>query len=542
MVCPLDESERIKDMSKSLIMIVVLYLLILPATQAQAKADNNAVVNNKPGAPTITITRLDVNDTTLELSYEIENDSGQDVWILMALDRTGATTSVFMDEDDRTLLIRRRLDVPARPERASFPTCNGRYLRLCAGRIQSESVSLAIPVHPKHGLGVGGRKARGLEYATRLAIEIGYYSGDLPGMVRRIIEEDEKNPRIIPVVDRYYTNTISGWFGGLVGFNKLNELVRSRDDEVLIPFTSQAFTGEKVLRITVDDLHIPYEEKVDLTTGRYPPDLTACTRVEIQYQPTMLEYFFPYAGEQSLLSPAEKEYLQFMKTIVVENPDNLKTLADDVNERIRASGIVRQRSVADVVCYREDERLMSFAIYNDDSIVTEGRYRFRCPNGLRSLRMLTPQVHPIELRVKCAANLKDLWHRFRLYEKASKSLLWYFFWRRERPYPAPDKWCDSMVRAYRRATEMSDKYIMRPHICPSAGQDKCHYAMNRNCKSDSPPEMVLLFETKAGWNQHGGSELFTFDNHDPRGGCVVLNNGTVKFIRTKKELQQLRWK
>jgi hypothetical protein len=54
--------------------------------------------------------------------------------------------------------------------------------------------------------------------------------------------------------------------------------------------------------------------------------------------------------------------------------------------------------------------------------------------------------------------------------------------------------------------------------------------------------MVLLFETKAGWNQHGGPELFTFDNHDPKGGCVLLNDGTVKFIRTKEELHQLRWK
>ena len=51
------------------------------------------------------------------------------------------------------------------------------------------------------------------------------------------------------------------------------------------------------------------------------------------------------------------------------------------------------------------------------------------------------------------------------------------------------------------------------------------------------------FETKAGWNQHGGSEeLFTFDNHDPKGGCVLLNDGTVKFIRTAEELRLLRWK
>ena len=66
--------------------------------------------------------------------------------------------------------------------------------------------------------------------------------------------------------------------------------------------------------------------------------------------------------------------------------------------------------------------------------------------------------------------------------------------------------------------------------------------MNADCTPESAADTVLLFETKAGWNQHGGPELFTFDNHDPKGGCVLLNDGTVKFIRTQKELKQLRWK
>jgi len=38
-----------------------------------------------------------------------------------------------------------------------------------------------------------------------------------------------------------------------------------------------------------------------------------------------------------------------------------------------------------------------------------------------------------------------------------------------------------------------------------------------------------------------GPTLFTFDNHDPGGGFVCLNDGTVKFIRTQAELRQLRW-
>ena len=522
-------------MNRYTILFVALSLCIILAPRTQAQPEAGSGIRKKARAPTITITNLDVNDTKLELSWEIRNDSKQDAWILAGLTRSGDTISAFRDEDDRTLLMRRRLDL-AWPGRTPFPTQNGRYVRLREGQILTESVSLAIPVHPQSDL-VGGGKVRGLGYATCLAIEIGYYTGDFPGMVRRILEEDEKNPRIKPPVDAYYPDTVSGWFKGLVGFNRLNELLRSRDNEVLIPYTDQAFTGERVLRVTADGLHIQYEEKEDQSEHQ-PPDFTPSTRVEIRYQPSALEYFFPYDEEQILLSPAERELLQSMKTIVVENPDNLKALASDVNKAKRSAGIVCQRTEAHVICYREDDRLISFPIYNDDSIVSEGKYRFQCPNGLRSLRMVTPQVQQIELRVKCAANLKHLWNRFRLYEKVAESG---FFRRRKKPYPPPNTWCDSMLRAY-RITKRSAEYLMRLHICPSAGQGKCHYAMNPNCKLDSPPDMVLLFEAKGGWNQHGGPELFTFDNHDPRGGCVLLNNGTVKFIRTTEEFQQLRWK
>jgi hypothetical protein len=82
---------------------------------------------------------------------------------------------------------------------------------------------------------------------------------------------------------------------------------------------------------------------------------------------------------------------------------------------------------------------------------------------------------------------------------------------------------------------------MAPFVCPGKGAGKSNYAMNPNCRHNSSPDTVLLFETETGWNQHGGPDLFAFDNHDPRGGLVLLNDGTVKFIRTKEELKQLRW-
>jgi hypothetical protein len=519
-------------MNRQTIITATLLICVLLSINLYAKSNENS------GNPTITITKLEVTDKSLELSWEIRNDSGQDVWILAGLSKAGNDIVSFMDEDDRTLIMRRRLDVPARPERASFPRCFGRYVRLCAGKVLTESVSIAIPVHCQFGIGIGGRKNRGLEYATSLRIEIGYYTGNLPEMISRLIEKDEGNPLTKPFGDQYYTNTISGWFDALLGFNRMNELVRSRDDEVLVLYNNQAFTGEQVLHVVVDNLSIPYEEKMDLS-AHHPPDLSPCTRVEIQFQPSVLEYFFPYTSQQSLLSPSEKEYLQSLRTIVVQNPDNLKVLTDDVNKTTPISGTVRQRSVAHVVCYRHDECLFSFSIYNDVSIVTEGRYRFQCRYVLKSLRMLTPHLYPIDLRVKCSANLKNLWHRFRLYYKAKKPG---FLMKPKKVYPAPNTWCDSMLQAYHRTAKMSEESIIRLQICPSAGYGKCHYAMNPNCKFDSPPDMVLLFETRAGWNQHGGPELFTFDNHDPRGGCVLLNDGTVKFIRTSVEIRQLRWK
>jgi len=305
----------------------------------------------------------------------------------------------------------------------------------------------------------------------------------------------------------------------------------------LIPYTSQAFSGERFLRTTVENLNIPCEKEKG---GALPLDFdfSSYTRIEIQYQPSMLEYFFPFDGQQSLLSPSEKEYLYSTKTIVLKNPDNLKILADELNKGDLYGSNACQIRTAYLRCYHDNELQLTLPIYNDNSFVTKGRHLFMYSNDLKSLRILTPHVQQIDLRVKCANNLKNLWNRFRLYEKVRTSG---FFSRHKTPYPAPNKWCESILRAY-RTSDKNNEHPVKPFICPSAGYGECHYAMNPNCKLKSPPDMVLLFETKGGWNQYGGPELFTFDNHDPRRGCVLLNDGTVKFIRTTEELQKLRWK
>ena len=185
-------------------------------------------------------------------------------------------------------------------------------------------------------------------------------------------------------------------------------------------------------------------------------------------------------------------------------------------------------------------------MYDNMVIETEEKKMLSYYPGFINVRMLIPELQKIEYRVQCAVNLRDLYYRLQFYNVILA--------RRQKKLPVKDSiiypvstdWFDAITSLGTLPKSDIKVFIIdkvkRPPVCPSAGEGKNHYAMNPNCKPDSPPDMVLLFETKAGWNQHGGPELFTFDNHDPRGGCVLLNDGTVKFIRTKEELQQLRWK
>ncbi|MHC4641454.1 MAG: hypothetical protein ACYS32_07395 [Planctomycetota bacterium] len=142
-------------------------------------------------------------------------------------------------------------------------------------------------------------------------------------------------------------------------------------------------------------------------------------------------------------------------------------------------------------------------------------------------------------------------------------------------YPAPDKWCD-MIRVY---TDVRKDHF----VCPAGEEGRCHYALNPNAeplskykdfsnylesygyydgsKSSRPEwqekidlrsiydryikeklsDVVLLFESRPGWNRFGGPELLTFDNHGGRGCNVLFSDGNVRFIEPE-DVNNLKWK
>lgn len=143
--------------------------------------------------------------------------------------------------------------------------------------------------------------------------------------------------------------------------------------------------------------------------------------------------------------------------------------------------------------------------------------------------MLIPPSPPrreIPYRVMCGVNLKGLGVGMQIYANDCASR-----------YPTVDKWCDLLLQH----AEISEKQFVCRGASKRGDQGPCHYAMNPNCGPNSPPDMVLLFETKGGWNQFGGPEILTTENHKPKGCNILFNDGIVKFVKPER-ISELKWK
>jgi len=145
------------------------------------------------------------------------------------------------------------------------------------------------------------------------------------------------------------------------------------------------------------------------------------------------------------------------------------------------------------------------------------------------LLMMTP-VKRRPPAVVCASHLHRLGIAMRMYANDFDGR-----------YPAASKWCDLLIKDY------DGGYYVKvdDFVCRSAlrGDDKgrSHYAMNPNCEPNSPEDIILLFETKGGWNKFGGPEILTFENHKGKGCNILFNSGHVEFVKPE-QISKLKWK
>jgi hypothetical protein len=135
------------------------------------------------------------------------------------------------------------------------------------------------------------------------------------------------------------------------------------------------------------------------------------------------------------------------------------------------------------------------------------------------------RVRQIAFRVQCGTNMSGLGTAMLIYANDYDD-----------EFPTSSKWCDLLIEHAEVTPAM--------FRCRGAHESPCNYAMNKNVwnfsKRDTPPDMVVLFETHPGWNQVGGPEMLTTDNHQGDGCNVLFIDNSVRFIKTR-DLNKLKW-
>jgi len=171
-----------------------------------------------------------------------------------------------------------------------------------------------------------------------------------------------------------------------------------------------------------------------------------------------------------------------------------------------------------------------------------------------SILMTLPYRRDLRARKVCRDNLTRL----------KKAMLVYSS-QYDGRYPTPNRWCDLLVedanvvgltfhcRAVReenyrftinRTVEHSSPWFHTVEYTDPNGirhyVKRSNYSMNPNCEPDSPKDVVLLFESKGGWNQYGGAELLTTENHKGKGCNILFNDGHMEFVKPKN-ISKLNW-
>lgn len=225
----------------------------LLSVMCQKAAFGNASADEQNSDVSLTITKFQVNDQTLDLSWRITNGTDHDVWVCDNI-TVSYGFDLFLNNDDETLMIIKRSSLPQGQGWEHWPWV--RFIRLHPGQDKEDSISLDVPVKPytqfSHAYG-------NAEYARRVAIEIGFYDEDLRGLILNIVNLAEQlscdtsvlssivNPEA-QIAERFFAGVYIERVFHQESFGGFRNSVLSDGDELSMPYMNQFLNGEQVLR------------------------------------------------------------------------------------------------------------------------------------------------------------------------------------------------------------------------------------------------------------------------------------------------------
>lgn len=216
----------------------------------------------------IELIRFEINNDTFEMDYRITNTTNSDIWVCDMAGGGNWPFEIFLTEDEKTLLIRKRVDVPS----SGIPhhTVLGVYKRIRPGEYLSDAIHREVPVDPFF-LYSSSIQPTLTKKVRRVALEIGYYTEDLPELVRSIVTQAKdigarsRDLEIdLPLQFIYFRGVHV--YSNLFNFDSINK-EPYETGRVLLPYSHQAFTGEKVLKLEINGVSIPYTGKKEHKSG-----------------------------------------------------------------------------------------------------------------------------------------------------------------------------------------------------------------------------------------------------------------------------------
>jgi len=252
------------EMNESISLVMAVALCVVLAGTTQAKEGTDVLDGLEDATVKIALTKFDLGDAALQLSWKITNDTDRDVWVCTGVSLAGKSgIDRLSDKDGRTLLLRRQFELPKGTGWEHVH--KGEYTRLHPGQENAESYSLALPVFLSSEFGYSYPHG---ESADRLALEIGYYDEDLPRLILHVAEVAQKLgcdlsgssldwTGDLAIADRFF----GGWSIARIfnGDSFFRNAVESDADKLVFPHLGQVFRGEKVVRVTIDGVSLPYE-------------------------------------------------------------------------------------------------------------------------------------------------------------------------------------------------------------------------------------------------------------------------------------------
>ena len=228
--------------------------------------------DKKPDDVRLTLAQFDVNEKTLRLRYRLTNESPNDIWLCTDMLVTGSRDfEVVLDEEGRTLTVRRRLAVPvgfsylAPLDALHFRDHLIAYMRLKPNETRVETLSLELPILGQRILSPP-QPTRGTLYAERLLLQIGYCKEDFPCLIRDLLSEaervSEENPgrAFIPLIG-VQNNGIRAIT--LYQLNTHNDTLAEATDRLTVPYALRRFMPEDILEIKATGIRIPFMESAD---------------------------------------------------------------------------------------------------------------------------------------------------------------------------------------------------------------------------------------------------------------------------------------